>query len=251
MKKYILSTLFLVLTTSFCYSQVKVSVQGGAGFSGITKEKQYKANLGYRFGVGVEFPLTHALSLQTGVQFLNRKSTIDKDALETRQHEGTDFILYKVMTAKMNAMYLQLPIKIATYVPLNTNCGLQISVGPYLAYGIGGNHYGEMIQHAYWTDNNSFVPEEVSVLSIHQGFRLKTFDKNIGLKRMDIGLSAGVDFKYKSFFIGTGVEYGLLPISKEFKKDAFNYTFGEDKTTTSPHNFGVEFHVGYNFSLGK
>lgn len=74
MKKHVLLVLLLGLTTSFCYSQVKVSVQGGAGFSGITKDKNYKADFGYRFGVGVEFPLARAWSLQTGLQLLNRKS---------------------------------------------------------------------------------------------------------------------------------------------------------------------------------
>ena len=44
MKKHVLLVLLLGLTTSFCYSQVKVSVQGGAGFSGITKDKNYKAS---------------------------------------------------------------------------------------------------------------------------------------------------------------------------------------------------------------
>ena len=47
MKKHVLLVLLLGLTTSFCYSQVKVSVQGGAGFSGITKDKNYKADFGY------------------------------------------------------------------------------------------------------------------------------------------------------------------------------------------------------------
>ncbi len=44
----------------------------------------------------------------------------------------------------MSAVYLQLPVKIGTYLPLNTDCGLQISAGPYVAYGIGGNIDGEM-----------------------------------------------------------------------------------------------------------
>ena len=49
--KHVGLALLLGLTTSFCYSQVKVSVQGGAGFNGITKDKNYKADFGYRFGI--------------------------------------------------------------------------------------------------------------------------------------------------------------------------------------------------------
>lgn len=51
MEKHVLLVLFLSLVTSFCYSQVKVSVQGGAGFNGFTKDKNYKADFGYRFGI--------------------------------------------------------------------------------------------------------------------------------------------------------------------------------------------------------
>ena len=79
----------------------------------------------------------------------------------------------------------------------------------------------------------------------------KTFDKNDGLKRLDIGLSLGVDFKYKSFFAGIGAEYGFLPIDKEFPKDLFKYSIQENQTLVSPHNTGIEFHVGFCFSVGK
>ena len=58
-------------------------------------------------------------------------------------------------------------------------------------------------------------------------------------------------FKYKSFFVGGAVEYGLLPVSKEFLKNMFEDVFGENKITRSPHNFGMELHVGYCFNLWK
>ena len=79
----------------------------------------------------------------------------------------------------------------------------------------------------------------------------KTFDKNDGLKRLDIGLSLGVDFKYKQLFAGIGAEYGFLPIDKEFPKDIFKYSIQENQTLVSPRNIGIEFHVGFCFSVGK
>lgn len=205
------------LTTSFCYSQVKVSVQGGAGFSGITKDKNYKADFGYRFGVGVEFPLARAWSLQTGLQLLNRKSSIDEDVLETRQYEGETVLLYETKKSKMSAVYLQLPVKIATYLPLNTDCGLQISAGPYIAYGIGGNIDGEMKRDPHWS-GDSFVPEEIRNLAVHRGFHLETFNRDSGLKRLDIGLSVGVDFKYKSFLSVAQWSTVFFPSVRNFLK---------------------------------
>lgn len=145
---------------------------------------------------------------------------------------------------------LQLPVKIGTYLPLNTDCGLQISAGPYVAYGIGGNIDGEMKRDPHWS-GSGLVPEEIRNLAVHRGFHLETFNRDSGLKRLDIGLSVGVDFKYKSFFVGGAVEYGLLPVSKEFLKNMFEDVFGENKITRSPHNFGMELHVGYCFNLWK
>lgn len=150
----------------------------------------------------------------------------------------------------MSAVYLQLPVKIATYLPLNTDCGLQISAGPYIAYGIGGNIDGEMKRDPHWS-GSGLVPEGFEDLGTHREFCSDTFNKDRGLKRLDIGLSAGVDFKYKSFFVGGAVEYGLLPVSKEFLKSMFEDVFDENKITRSPHNFGVELHVGYCFNLWK
>lgn len=259
MKKHILSVLFLCLTTSFCYSQIKVSVQGGAGLDGITKVDRYEADFGYRFGVGVEFPLARTWSLQTGLQLLNKRNTADEYSLKKQQSEEGEILFYEGIKAKMNAIYLQLPIKIAKYVPLNKNCGLQISAGPYLAYGIGGDKKGKVERIIKL--NNDLMPQE-STASAGYGFNYKRFDKNFGMKRLDIGLSAGVDFKYKSFFIGAGVEYGLLPINKRFLKDELkgllSYVgnnpggpLNDYRSTTSPHNYGVEVHVGYCFKLGK
>lgn len=249
MKKHILFALFLSLATSICYSQVKINVQGGAGINGITKEEAYKANFGYRFGVGVEIPLVRTWSLQTGLQFLNRKSTADESVFGYTLYEGEEVALYQKVKSTINAVYLQLPVKIATCLPIGKNCGLQISAGPYIAYGIGGSTDGDVWQEPHWNSSDLVTPGKD--LAAHMEFKFDTFDKNGGLKRLDIGLSVGADFKYKSFFVGCGVEYGLLPIDKEFPKNMLKATLNGDQTTVAPHNFGVEFHVGYCFSLGK
>ena len=107
-------------------------------------------------------------------------------------------------------------------------------------YGIGGNIDGEMKRDPHWS-GDSFVPEEIRNLAVHRGFHLETFNRDSGLKRLDIGLSAGVDYKYKSFFVGGAVEYGLLPVSKEFLKSMFEDVFGENKITRSPIISGWNF----------
>ena len=101
-------------------------------------------------------------------------------------------------------------------------------------------------------DDDFIMPSEGNGATLVNGEAThKTFDKNEGLKCLDIGLSLGVDFKYKCLFAGIGAEYGLLPIDKEFPKDLFKYSFQEDQTLVSPHNIGIEFHVGFCFNAGK
>ena len=38
---------------------------------------------------------------------------------------------------------------------------------------------------------------------------------------------------------------------KEFPKDIFKYSIQENQTLVSPRNIGIEFHVGFCFSVGK
>lgn len=61
------------LSATICYSQVKINAQAGTGLTGITKNENYNANFGYRFGFGVEFPINRTWSLQTGLHFLRKK----------------------------------------------------------------------------------------------------------------------------------------------------------------------------------
>ena len=235
MKKHLLIALVLGLSTTICHSQVKISVQGGTGLTGITQNENYNANFGYRFGVGVEFPIDKTWSMQTGLQLLNRSYSIDEAVTALGITEtGKQIYMGLGIDSKINGIYLQVPIKVAAYLPLNNNCGLQFSGGPYIALGIG------------------ITPREGNGATLVNGEAThKTFDKNEGLKCLDIGLSLGVDFKYKCLFAGIGAEYGLLPIDKEFPKDLFKYSFQEDQTLVSPHNIGIEFHVGFCFNAGK
>ena len=130
MKKHLLIALVLGLSTTICHSQVKISVQGGTGLTGITQNENYNANFGYRFGVGVEFPIDKTWSMQTGLQFLNRSYSIDEGitALGTNE-EGKQIYMVLGIDSKINGIYLQVPIKVAAYLPLNNNCGFQFKIG--------------------------------------------------------------------------------------------------------------------------
>lgn len=255
MKRQLLIALLLGLSTSICYSQVKINVQAGTGLTGITKNENYNANFGYRFGLGVEFPINRTWSLLTGLQFLNRSYSFDEGAtqiLHVPSVTGLEKLYHCSFNSKINALYLQIPLKMAFYLPFDSQCGLQFSAGPYIAYGIGGKSSLNWLLATSESINTDDLTEGSPNTSLEQGKEShKTFSKDGGLKRLDIGLSLGVDFKYKRFFAGIGAEYGFLPIDKEFPKDLFRYIFQEDQKLVSPRNIGVELHVGFCFYAGK
>ncbi len=249
MKRQLLIALLLGLSATICYSQVKINAQAGTGLTGITKNENYNANFGYRFGFGVEFPINRTWSLQTGLHFLRKNYSVDDSSLIQNSAEGGGtYLFYEKIKSKINATYVQLPIKIAAYLPLNTNCGLQFSTGTYIAYGIAGKTKTEIWRHSK-PDDGEFITQDYSA-EYTSSWR-DTFDKNYGSKKLDIGLSIGADFKYKFLFIGVGAEYGFLPISKKFPKDLFEGQFNENQPVVSPHNIGIEFHVGFCFDTGK
>ena len=115
MKKHLLIALVLGLSTTICHSQVKISVQGGTGLTGITKNENYNANFGYRFGVGVEFPIDKTWSMQTGA--LKEGAEMLYVAMFDEIDEGT--AIFKC--AK------KVPVGASTFVPIEE--------------GIGSDHY--------------------------------------------------------------------------------------------------------------
>lgn len=249
MKQQLLVALLLGLSTTICYAQVKINVQAGTGLTGITKNENYNAKFGYSFGLGVEFPIDRTWSMQTGLQFSRKNYSVDESSLiQNPTEEGGTYLSYDKIKSKINATYVQLPIKIAAYLPLNANCGLQFSTGAYIAYGIEGKVKTE-IWRSVELDEGFNASKSYS--SEYMSSWRNTFDKNYGSKKLDIGLSVGADFKYKYLFAGIGAEYGLLPISKKFPKDLLTRHFNEAPSFVSPHNIGVEFHVGFCFSTKK
>lgn len=251
MKKRFFFGLLMTFLSSVGFAQVNFTIQGGTNLTGITQSKDYNARFGYRVGVGVEFPVNKTWALQTGLQFLNRSYSFDQSfafGIGMNQNEAITCVLG--MDSKINAISLQLPLKVSAFVPLNKDCGLQFSAGPYVAYGIGGkSNWNWDIEYIYPLEDNGF--HDGNYVAKSGGGKQDTFGNGAveGLKRWDVGICAGVDFKYKFLFAGFGAEYGFMPIHTEMPKVMTDYVLGVDHTVVSPHNIGLEIHVGFCFSL--
>lgn len=253
MKKSLIVVL-LCWVASYGYGQIRFNVQGGMNLAGITQASDYSAQIGYRLGVGLEIPLKEYWSLQTGFQFTARRYHMNEMFKKlTVSDDGKEKSLALLsLKDQVNALYFQIPIKVAYSLPMWKRSALSFNGGVYLAYGIGGDtdafieyYESSNFQDGYIDINNPFLGH----LDIHRTFNSsnKTFS-NEGLKRFDMGISLGADYKYRNWFAGLGVEYGLLPVNKEFVKSVYSALMG-DLSTVSPHNVGFELHVGYSFSL--
>lgn len=161
--------------------RTEISISAGLDISKYSEKpsaESVKNKFGYNFGIGVNVPLYYfrsdcGLRLQTGL-FVEGKGAKE-------EYEGAK-VTY-------GATYLQIPVmaEFRSEVALNTN--VFINVGPYFAYGIGGNY-----------DANSSIMPTGSLFT------------NI-LSRFDCGLTYGAGVIYKKVKFGIWYETGFVDIS--------------------------------------
>ena len=167
----------------------EVNASGGkVGFNaGITMD--------YAFGT---FGNRHSFYLLTGLEFTT------KGARE--EYSGETFTL--------NLMYLQVPIHFGYKLGVSDNVRMIFRIGPYVAYGVGGN--------ASMTEGG--VSVSVGAFS----------DELDLLNRFDVGLGFGTGVEFnRRVTLGLGFDLGLLNISR-------NNDFGIN-------NANMHFTVGYRF----
>lgn len=245
MKKLILP--LWLLCSSLCgFAQVKFNVQVGLTQTSMTKSEDYKPEVGYRVGVGLEVPIDKRWSFQTALFFLNKSFSFEKNVVvgEFPFATGYDRINY-LLDSKINALYLQLPLQVAVRIPVYKQYSVKISAGPYVACGVGGKSSTRVgrtfVENGNGQSDGSIVPDNDV-----QRNKVKTFSSN-GLKRFDWGVALGADFEYKRWLAGVGFEYGLTPMATDVPKTTLGYLTGGDRTEVSPHHLGFNVHVGYSF----
>lgn len=140
-------------------------------------DKDFK--VGFNVGLQVDKRLDRHLYFQSGIFFTTKGVKLN--------YKGNE------KSAKINQMYLQLPLALAYKFHIDRNAHLVFNFGPYLAYGIAGKV----------SDGN---------LRKHD-----TFDKT-RLKRFDVGLLGGIGLKFDRVLLGVSYEHGLLDIAQAKKR---------------------------------
>lgn len=165
--------------------RTEISISAGLDVSKYSEQpsaEKVKNRLGYNFGIGVNVPLYYfrsdcGLRLQTGL-FVESKGTKE-------EYEDS----YEGVKATYNTTYLQIPLMAEFRSEVAQSTNVFINIGPYFAYGIGGNY----------DDNLSIKPTGSLFTNI--------------LNRFDCGLTYGAGVIYKKVKFGIWYETGLVDIS--------------------------------------
>lgn len=156
-------------------------------------------------------------------------------ALEFVSIGGKDDMDY-VKNAKMNELYLQIPVRIAARLPLGKDYHTSLNAGPYIACGVGGKTSGSI---PYYHDTGSSDGNRL--------FKIDTFgnilENNAGNRRLDGGIIVGIAFEYRRLIIGAEAQVGLVKINQQLRQVIDT----EEFHNYLPRNFASFFTVGYKF----
>lgn len=184
MKKLALLFVFtMVAFVASAQSQVNWSVKAGIGMSNMVGDdaEGTEAKFGYKFGLGLECPFDQTWSLQTGLNFVAKGAGID----------GED--------AKINALYLELPVMAAARFAVSDATNIVLSAGPYIGFGVGGKAKVEE-----WDGDVKVTIEQ------------DTFGDD-AFRRFDVGLGIGVAAEFDRIVVGLDGQFGLNKLHKDLK----------------------------------
>lgn len=179
---------------------VQFGIRAGLNLANISfKEDGYsyspKSNTTFHVGVIADIPLMQSLYVQTGL-FLQNKGA---------KEEGEGY------KTTLTPMYLQIPVLASYRYDFSDALQLQVNVGPYFAYGIGGK----------WKEEEDGESYEVDF-----------FDD--GIKRFDCGLQVGGGLTFaQHYYLGVAYEFGFINIA--------------DESDLKVKNNNIMISLGYNF----
>lgn len=223
MKKAI-AMICLALAASAGYAQSPLSFHAKAGIGTSRlygKHSGSDTRIAYKAGIGAEYRLDNIWALQSALEFVSIG--------------GCDDMKY-VKHARMDELYLQIPVTAAVCLPLGENYHASLNVGTYIACGVGGKTSGSIPY--YYNDGSA---------GGNRRFRIDTFgsvsENKAGNRRLDAGIITAVAFEYRRFIIGAEAQVGLVKVNRQVGKVMETEGF----YGYLPRNFASFFTIGYRF----
>ena len=155
---------------------------------------------GYTAGLVVEFRVARMFSIQPELLVTLKGSKSEGEVTIARTGDNTvTSTAHESQT--QNLTYLELPLRFMLKIPIQGHF-LNISAGPYAAYGVRG------VQRSRFTRNGANIDGEMTDRSLET----KLFRGEDRLYRpWDVGLTASLGFEFDfGFFMDAGYGYGLI-----------------------------------------
>ncbi len=187
-----------MITLTFSSFAQTFSLKGGLNLATMfrksqdtTFSKNFKLNPGFHIGLTADFPINEAFSYEValllstrGYQYIEEPGTFGGEPLQAR----SSTTLY----------YIELPFSLKTSFKL---AGLNVytTFGPYLGIGLAGKMKDELTISGKTTTSKE---------DIRWGF-----DDEAYIKRIDLGLTAGLGVALNPFQVGLSYSLGLLNTS--------------------------------------
>ena len=189
MKKVLLSLVAVAILFVGAQAQITFAPRVGLNMANIGGDDtdDMKMKMGMQIGAIANIGFSDALSLQPGLLFSQKGTTVE--------FEGTD------ETMKVKTNYLEIPINVVYGLDLGGN-QLQLFAGPYLGYGIGGK---------ITSDAEDF--EDIDIQFVSDA--IDADEDKAAFAAFDLGLNIGVGYKINNIQIQA--DYQSVP-----KKYGFN-----------------------------
>lgn len=197
----------LALTGGNLYAQdltFSITAHGGGNVSFMdVQETNTDPRFGYKAGVGVEFNLPQQFFIETGLDITSKgakkKWTAEGDV------NGNIFNNKVSFKENINTTYLILPLRAGYRLPVSDNIRMNLSLGPYFGYGIGGKLKSEA--------NGYLRTASGETKPYNEDNKVNSFSST-ALKRFDMGLSCNVGVEYQRVLLNVGYEYGIINYSR-------------------------------------
>lgn len=223
MKKGLIFVLF-ALVSIVSYSQISWNAKVGMNMSNFTGDafKDSKMRIGFNVGVGAEYQFTEMWSIQPSLMFTQKGTK-----MEVSEDDVT-------ATAKLNPMYLEIPVLAAARFAVADNQNIVIKAGPYFAFGLAGKFKTEVSGDLGGVSVEDVldyfdVPKEADLFKDAK-------DGGVDMKRFDFGIGVGVAYEIGKVFVSLDGEFGLTKLI-DFK----------DNDVSNPKNMNFSIGVGYKF----
>ncbi len=209
----------LIALGSPAQSPFSLHVKAGIGTSRFHgKHVNSETKIAYKAGIGTEYSLNKTWMVQS--------------ALELVSIGGQDEIGH-IHNARMNELYLQVPVTLAARLHLGKDYHASLAAGPYAAIGIGGKTSGEVYSYSSSRPASPFRAVTFG----------KIIDGKMGNNRFDAGIAMSFNFEYRRFVFGTEAQVGLVTVNKQLHQ----MPGMPEEEKYLPKNFASFFTLGYRF----